>query len=430
LHPKGLRVPILTIPAPLANYSASLPYAAPDLAANVGPLPIDEAIRAAAELVAALGPSVAQLAPGGVVPGARWRRHSAGGEHRSWAELDRAIQCRDRFGGRPWCEGDTRTLADVVAQTWGAAEVRACWRRVTWLGDAIVDPVSGELLGLPRKQGMRRVLEACVLALQAGTGGIVMSRHEWAAELGVAPRTVYNYVEPLIAAGLLRRLRLRRKPTDGSAGSWLDRNLYRIGPALERQAAAGYYARRNAKPPGQCTRELAAELDRQLDRRAARRQWDRSGATYRGQVGTVASTRIGDRRTRADRGSAPRPAKRQILPDSPPLSGLAKQLPTEGGQPEVSLRSTKESLRSKPVAIEGRSAVASLRSSTEAGGATLPPRCAPERGEHEASEGRARNVPSATQDAVARQPTDDDGLAAALARGDAMPRGFWRSRFS
>lgn len=415
-------MPSLIVPAPESKYACSLPYRPWAYFGDLdGPMPLDAATRAAAELLAELGESVGLLARNGIVAGASWRRESAGGEHRSWRELDRALEVRARFGGRPWCEGDGRTLADAVAQCWDVCDVRRCHRSVTWLGDAIVDPLSGELLPLPRKLGMKKLLEILVLACQAGTGGVIMSRHEWAPVLGCCPRTVYNYVQPLVALGLVRCVRLRRQATNGRRGTELDRNMLRIGPVLERQAAIGRYARRNGvKIPGRCTRELAGRIEAQLDRRAARRAFDRSGATYRGERGLVESTRTGDRRTRIGRGGPvlPDPSKRQTLPHSPPLSGLAEPPPVGGSSdasPEECIRSADGSF------IAGRSTAASAI-------AAPPTGCDRESAARDAAwDGDCEKRAELAQ-ALEREDVPDPTLARLLATGNAPP-GWWRDRF-
>jgi hypothetical protein len=296
-----------------------------------GPCDLADALTPAAELVAALAADENQLelfARDGVRRDAKWRRDSEGGpaNHRSWRELDRALLMRARYSGRPWCDGDSRTLADAYAQTWSAADIGRVWTSNPWIVDAVVCPISGELVRFPRSPHCRTIVDVLIAAFDAGTGGVLTSHDAWAARLNCCVRSVTTYMQALVAVGWVTEHWTRRAhPERGTARG---HKLYRLGPTGERYVSLLTAARRGRSSGG--VRVAGRLFAREVAARAARRRFDLAGATYRGRFRRAESTRANDARTRVGRAQP----KRQTSQHSPPLTGLANYGPPLGDREE------------------------------------------------------------------------------------------------
>ncbi len=350
------------------TYQRTLPYVRAHDADNqwdlwgdgapAGPMALADALAPAAELVAALEVDPRQLqlfSHNGVRRDAPFRRDSAGGPaaHRSWAELDHAIAMRTRYSRRRWTDGDQRTLDDLYAQTFAAADVRRVFTTQAWVSDVMVCPLSGELVRFPKPWACRRILDVLFAAFDSGAGGVLMSHDAWAAELRCSVRSVTTYVKALVGIGAVAQFWPRRPNPGEKGGTCNGHKLYRLGPLYERYAAVLTASRRRRSSGA--VREAGRMLAAQLQLRAARRRFDLEGALYRGRHGRAVSTREGDGRTRGgvrpaidvsrpegvpscrppEGGPCSRsPSTRQSTLHSPPLPGLHEHGPPSGGRQE------------------------------------------------------------------------------------------------
>lgn len=254
----------------------------------------------------------------GVLRGANWRRESAKGSFRNWKSLQLCLDWRNTHRGARWEKRHLGYLDDLRAQTWNAAEVGRRQFRVRWVADAFVDPFTGGLIEIPRNPTSRRLLQLLIDAHQSGAGGIMMSLHDWAAELGCCSRSLWNHRKRL---GDLIRSEQTWVPADDDQGSQRGMLLLRVGPAIERLAAIEAFARRRPPRRSGIHQAMCRRASTQLRKRAARRRFDVSGSYYRGQRGCAVSTQS---------------LNRQNFPHSPPLSGLLV-LPSDNGGPRGTL---------------------------------------------------------------------------------------------
>jgi hypothetical protein len=311
-----------------------------------------------------------------------------------WEQLQLRLNGIDKHRGRKWTQHDEETMALVRAQTWNAADIGQKPLTIPeWLdaGDAIVSPINGRLVQLPRNPGERRMLEVLWAAYEAGTGGVYMSKVDWATKLRCSVRSVYNYQRGLERKGLGEFQQLWAPLPDGKAGSRRGYVLARIGRGIFDTAWAEPFARRQPAAVD-VTKELATRLGVELRERARLRAYHVSGQLYR-------LKRWGDPQPqkRRNRPGTSIAFNRQTLPDSPSHGGLLQSAPPDGGRG----RREEDAPCSGPVARAG--APSSARACTSDG-----PR---ERntGERRGSGAIANPMPLLRRDAIELAPSERFG---------------------
>src|SRR5919108_1379471 len=251
--------------------------------------------------------------------------------------------------------------------------------------------INGRLVQLPRNPGERRMLEVLWAAYEAGTGGVYMSKVDWATKLRCSVRSVYNYQRGLERKGLGEFQQLWAPLPDGKAGSRRGYVLARIGRGIFDTAWAEPFARRQPAAVD-VTKELATRLGVELRERARLRAYHVSGRPYR-------LKRWGDPQPqkRRNRPGTSIAFNRQTLPDSPSHGGLLQSAPPDGGRG----RREEDAPCSGPVARAG--APSSARACTSDG-----PR---ERntGERRGSGAIANPMPLLRRDAIELAPSERFG---------------------
>ena len=200
----------------------------------------------------------------GVRKGARWRRDSLPGSHVPWTFLDERRETMTRHRGRWWSERDQETRDAVLAQCWGVVEVGDVNVHVpTWMRASIERADTGEVIAASRNPRVRLLLATLWLAYERGTGGVAMTRREWAEVLQCSERSVGNYVATLLELGLVRRVQLwvprvtHGEPAQGMQHGEL---LLRIGPALDSIALAVFSRRHVQAHRGEVDRARASAI--------------------------------------------------------------------------------------------------------------------------------------------------------------------------
>lgn len=272
----------------------------------------------------------------GVRVGADWRRDSAPGEHAPWTQLELRLRGICKRLGRNWSARDRETLLDLQLQTWGIVELGDRKAIIPeWMRAEVIDTPNGEL-ELGRNAPTRIMLAWLWAAFEAGAGGVLMTRAQWAEALCCSERSVHNHWQRLEARGLIRRVQTWRPAElegEPRRGSMHGPVLCRIGPALDCVALAAFERPWVTCARGRVSRHAARELAGALrgSARARGRELQLAYAERRARYKATSAGRGIVWRPRAE-GAKPartmcaRPAKSASLPAPPPLTGRAGEL--------------------------------------------------------------------------------------------------------
>jgi hypothetical protein len=328
----------------------------------------------------------------GLRVGAQWRRGSAGCAcgvkkcgHRdrssSWRSLEKRFYGLMSHAHRRWCPNDFEVMGHIEAQCLNATDVgqlSMLTRKIpepSWLkASNIRCPTTGEIVRIGQSptatQRVRtlpnvfRILVVIWYAFVLGTGGVLMSKAQWAAELTISKKGVWRYMTLLEAAGLVRITQTFQAPTPDDKGrrEWV--HLIRIGHRLEKLAALAAFETAGVKAPkGSLNRNQAKQLAAAL--REARRDdvFAGEGRAYQLDDAAKQATEqrpqgerrsIGRRPFDRDAYSTRRPLlsrdSRTNSPSTPPLkSGLSSGLAPSPGLAPQEPRVKRPSLRSGAV---------------------------------------------------------------------------------
>ena len=269
----------------------------------------------------------------GVRLNARWRRDSAGGEQLalpwSWLEDRRGYQEIHR--GREWSPGDLELADHIGAQTWNVADVGARTVRLpVWMLAAFVCPRTGDAIEIPTNPRARMMIGVVWAAFVAGSGGVMLTRAQWAQLLGCSPRSVYTYQCELLRRGLLRRVETWKPARDEFggriAGSTHGALLLRIGPMLDALAPLAFEAGGHGGTPprrGLFTRRQASQLAGRVRKRARAEARLGEGHHHRKQAHWSGRTAREGSNTPRWSSSTPRPGHRR------PVSKAAAIVPRQ-----------------------------------------------------------------------------------------------------
>ncbi len=245
----------------------------------------------------------------GVRKGAQWRRRSAGctcGEkkckHRDrssdWRSLEKRFYGLDVHAHRGWNSNDFEIMAHVEAQCLNAADVGQLQKLTlkipepSWLqAGTLRSPTTGELVPIGMSPTaterqrvlptMYRILRIIWYAFVLGTGGVLMSKAQWSAELRVSKKTIWRYMKIAEEAGLIRITQTFAPPTADDKGrrEWF--HLIRIGHTLEKLAALAAFETAGVRAPkGSLNRQQAKKLAEGLRQAGRDEAFDQESRAY------------------------------------------------------------------------------------------------------------------------------------------------------
>ena len=212
------------------------------------------------------------------VPPGNWRRASAGKDGTkgrpdlSTEQILRALVGTHKHRGRVWSANDRSTYDEVLHRSWRWLELQQ--RRFltvpTWITPDVLHPRFWPFVG------------ALVAAYRAGALGVLLSYEEGAAYFGVSRRTWARWVAYLTEAGLIRLMPTWLESSSDGRGRDRGRNLYQLGPELEKLAGDGLL---EGLGEG-ALRSFRNRMARAARKKAKRRRYDRLSQVWSSQRDT------------------------------------------------------------------------------------------------------------------------------------------------
>lgn len=219
----------------------------------------------------------------------RYRRKVSGGRPRmSGANLVQAAQFHRTRSGGNWEERDENLRVELVARSWGFAELQGVATKMepSWL--------ELELPGLG-KAGQRQFVSAMLAAHRRGGISVIASLPELATIFGCVERTIQRWTKDLEAAGLLEVIQTwQGAPAKCDRKRGFYKLMYRPGPALAKLAGLALLEGARELPARvarlatfhgrRARRRLKSERGDGRDRRWRRRQADRMAAQVKAHL--------------------------------------------------------------------------------------------------------------------------------------------------